>query len=46
MKLLATAIASSSLLALGFSPVEQAQAQSSNNSQPVEVKRNQSPNTN
>lgn len=40
MKLLATTIASCSLLALGFSPVEPAQAPSSNNTQLVEVRRN------
>lgn len=40
MKLLAIAITSSSLLASGFSPVEQAQAPSSNNAQIVEVRRN------
>ena len=40
MKLLATTIVSSSLLALGFSPVEPAQAPSSNNTQLVEVRRN------
>ncbi|MBW4421690.1 MAG: cupin domain-containing protein [Myxacorys californica WJT36-NPBG1] len=40
MKLLATMIVSSSLLALGFSPVAQAQAPSSNNTQLVEVRRN------
>ncbi len=40
MKLLATTIVSSSLLALGFSPVEQAQVPSSNNTQLVEVRRN------
>lgn len=39
MKLLAIAIASSSLLA-SVSPVEQAQAPSSNNAQTVEVRRN------
>lgn len=40
MKLLATTIVSSSVLASGFSPVEQAQAPSSNNAQTVEVRRN------
>ncbi|MDV2996817.1 MAG: hypothetical protein N4J56_006522 [Chroococcidiopsis sp. SAG 2025] len=40
MKLLAATIASSSLLASGFAPVEQAQAPSSNNAQIVEVRRN------
>ncbi|MEG4626264.1 cupin domain-containing protein [Microcoleus sp. w1-18aA5] len=40
MKLLAIAIVSSSLLALGFSPVVQTQAPSSNNTQLVEVRRN------
>ena len=40
MKLLAIAIVSSSLLASGFSPVEQAQAPLSNNAQPVEIIRN------
>lgn len=39
MKLLEAAIVSSSLLASGFSPVEQAQAPSSNNAQIVEVRR-------
>jgi quercetin dioxygenase-like cupin family protein len=40
MKLLATSIVLSSLLAAGFSPTEQAQAPSSNNAQLVEVRQN------